>query len=71
MPLLPKGDYSVCVAVADGSQQDHVQHHWIHDVLLFRSESSSVCTGLVGVPMHSISLSTTTPSSDRAVGSAG
>jgi lipopolysaccharide transport system ATP-binding protein len=56
MPILPKGDYSLNVAVATGTQEDHVQQHWIHDALVFKSESSSVCTGLVGIPMHSIEL---------------
>ena len=56
MPLLPIGDYSMCVAVADGTQEMHVQHHWIHDALLFKSHSSSVCTGLVGIPMTKIVL---------------
>jgi lipopolysaccharide transport system ATP-binding protein len=57
MPILPVGDYSVTVALAEGSQHDHVQHHWIHDALLFKSHSSSVSTGLLGVPMSKIRLS--------------
>ena len=58
MPILPAGTYSVTVAVANGTQQDHVQHHWIHDALFFKSESSMVATGLVGIPMLRISLET-------------
>lgn len=54
MPILPVGDYSVTVALAEGTQEEHVQHHWIHDALFFKSHSSSVCTGLVGVPMEAI-----------------
>jgi lipopolysaccharide transport system ATP-binding protein len=57
MPILPIGDYSITVALAEGTQQDHVQHHWMHDALLLKSHSSSVCTGLVGVPMNNIRLS--------------
>ncbi len=57
MPILPAGDYSIAAAIATGTQEDHVQHHWIHDALLIRSVSSSVCTGLVGVPMQHINLS--------------
>jgi lipopolysaccharide transport system ATP-binding protein len=56
MPILPVGDYSIDVAIAEGTQQDHVQHHWLRDALLFRSHSSSVCTGLVGIPMRSIEM---------------
>ena len=42
MPVLPLGDYSITVALANGSQDEHVQNHWIHDALIFRSHSSSV-----------------------------
>ena len=56
IPILPAGEYSIAVAVAEGTQEKHVQHHWIHDALLFRSHSTSVCTGLVGIPMLDIQL---------------
>ena len=56
MPRLAKGEYSVSVAIADGTQQDHVQHHWIHDALHFKSESTSVAAGLIGIPMSNITL---------------
>lgn len=59
MPILPVGDYSLTVAIASGSQQEHIQHHWIHDALVFKSHSSSTCTGLIGIPMKHISMSTT------------
>ncbi len=51
MPRLPAGDFAVTVAVANGSQADHIQHQWIHDALTFKSVSTSVCGGLVGIPM--------------------
>lgn len=54
MPVLPAGDYFIAASVAQGTQQENVQFHWMHEALLFRSHSSSVCTGLVGVPMISI-----------------
>lgn len=57
MPILPKGDYSITVALAEGTQQDHIQHQWMHDALLLKSHSSSVSTGLIGVPMNNIRLS--------------
>lgn len=56
MPLLPAGDFSVTVAIANGTQDEHVQHHWIHDALTFKSEATSVATGLLGIPMEGISL---------------
>ena len=56
MPRLASGDYSVSAAIADGTQSDHVQHHWIHDALFFRSESTSIAAGMIGIPMTSIEL---------------
>jgi lipopolysaccharide transport system ATP-binding protein len=56
MPILRVGDYSVAVSLAEGTQDEHVQHHWIHDALVFKSVSSSVCTGLVGIPMLDITM---------------
>jgi len=56
MPLLPSGEYSITVAIASGTQDLHEQHHWIHDAVLFKSESSSVATGLIGIPMLDIKL---------------
>ncbi|MBC7621108.1 MAG: Wzt carbohydrate-binding domain-containing protein, partial [Candidatus Saccharibacteria bacterium] len=56
MPRLAPGDYSVLTAIADGTQQDHVQHHWIHDALIFKSISRSVAAGLIGIPMRRIEM---------------
>lgn len=56
MPRLATGDYTVTVAAADGTQEEHVQHHWIHDALHFKSESTSVSAGLIGIPMRRIQL---------------
>ena len=57
MPILPVGEYSITVTLAEGTQQDHVQHHWMHDAVLLKSHSSSVSTGLVGVQMRNIRMS--------------
>ena len=56
MPYLPAGEYSVNVAVANGTQDDHVQHHWLEDALVFRCEGGHVRQGLLGIPMHDIQL---------------
>lgn len=58
MPLLPSGEYSITVAIANGTQEIHEQHHWIHDAVLFKSESSSVASGLIGIPMLKVKLQT-------------
>jgi lipopolysaccharide transport system ATP-binding protein len=56
MPMLPSGDYSISPAVGSGSQEEHTQHHWIHDALIVRVHASSVCLGLIGIPMRKIEL---------------
>jgi lipopolysaccharide transport system ATP-binding protein len=56
MPYLPNGDYAVTAALADGTQSDHLQHHWVDEALMFRCESSHVASGLIGLPMHDIRL---------------
>jgi lipopolysaccharide transport system ATP-binding protein len=56
MPVMPPGDYMIAVAVAEGSQQEHVQHHWLHEAMALKVHSSHVCFGLIGVPMSDIKL---------------
>jgi lipopolysaccharide transport system ATP-binding protein len=56
LPLLPAGDYSFCVAIAEGTQESHVQHHWMNDALMIRVHANSGVHGLVGVPMKRIEL---------------
>jgi lipopolysaccharide transport system ATP-binding protein len=56
MPLLPVGDYSINVAIAEGDQGAHVQHQWIHDALIFKSHASSVTHSLIGIPMRDVAI---------------
>jgi lipopolysaccharide transport system ATP-binding protein len=56
MPRLPIGDYAISVAIADGNQNQHITHHWMHEAITFRSQRSSVGELLVGLPMLDITL---------------
>ncbi len=56
MPILPAGDYSITVAVSDGTQENHRVNDWIDDALIIRSESVNVASGLIGIPMRQITL---------------
>ena len=49
MPVLHPGDYAMSIALADGTQEEHVQHHWMHDALAFTSAPSEWCFGLIAV----------------------
>jgi lipopolysaccharide transport system ATP-binding protein len=42
--------------LAEGTQKEHIQHHWIHDAVVFRSHTSSVTQGLIGIPMRRIEI---------------
>jgi lipopolysaccharide transport system ATP-binding protein len=57
VPILAPGDYAIDVAIADGTQLDHIQHHWIHEAVVFRSVTNHVASGLLGLPMHEITMS--------------
>lgn len=56
MPILEAGDYSIAIAVASGTQSNHVQHDWKNDALMLKSTNTSCATGICGVPMHSIKI---------------
>ncbi|UUP18239.1 ABC transporter ATP-binding protein [Nitratireductor thuwali] len=61
MPYLPAGDYTIAAALAEGTQADHVQHHWVDEALIFRCEGSHLrygISGLIGIPMNDISIVT-------------
>ncbi len=51
LPVLQPGDYSLSVALADGTQEQHVQHHWIHDALAFTSAPTELTFGLFAVEL--------------------
>jgi len=56
LPYLPTGDYAVLASIAEGTQKDHIQHHWVDEALIFRVHTSHTQRGLIGVPMLDISL---------------
>lgn len=56
LPLLPSGDYSVSPAIASGTQEDHIQHHWLHDAMIVRVHAQTPCLGLIGVSMKKMRL---------------
>ncbi|MGA1868906.1 MAG: ABC transporter ATP-binding protein [bacterium] len=35
IPLLRNGKYSLSLAIASGTQENHIQHHWVHDAFCF------------------------------------
>ena len=55
MPTLQPGNYSIDCAVADGTQENHVQQQWLHDAVVFVSHSSYTFS-LFGAVMKKINL---------------
>ncbi|MVV48179.1 ABC transporter ATP-binding protein [Pseudomonas sp. PB120] len=55
-PALPDGDYTVSIAIADGTQQEHTQLQWIHDALIIKAQGISDVGGLIGLPMRAVEL---------------
>lgn len=56
LPYLRSGEYAINVGLAEGTNEDHVQHHWVDDALRFRVHAKTVARGLVGLPLRSIAL---------------
>ena len=48
MPILMEGQYTVAVAVAEGYGHDHVQHHYMHEVLIIDSVGDRLLHGFSG-----------------------
>ena len=49
MPILIRGEYSLNVAVAEGIGDDHVQHHWVNDVMILHSLKCRLVHGICGL----------------------
>jgi lipopolysaccharide transport system ATP-binding protein len=57
MPILPQGTYAITVAIATGTQQNHVVHEWLHEAIFVESHNGVAVSGLIGIPMHQIDIS--------------
>lgn len=60
LPILAIGDYSIVGAIANGTLQEHVQLHWMHDAVLFKVVASSIDGVIVGAPLDKIILTSKT-----------
>ena len=56
LPLLPNGDYGVLVAFAEGTQESHIQHHWLSNAVIITISSQKTRWGLVGLACDHVSL---------------
>jgi len=56
MPILPPGDYALTALLLVNEAGTFAVRDCLHDALIVKSESTSVSTGLVGVPMSNVAL---------------
>ena len=56
LPMLPNGEYSLTVSIAEGDPEIHTQHHWLHDAIRIRVASTKLRYGLVGIRFNKVSL---------------
>lgn len=54
LPNLASGQYSVTVACASGTLDHHIQHHWMHDALIFDVNSPYRNGVLIAVEMQEL-----------------
>jgi lipopolysaccharide transport system ATP-binding protein len=56
MPRLLTGEYFIAAGVAEGTQEQHVVQHWLHEALHFSATGGSMVAGLIGIPMLDVRL---------------
>lgn len=56
LPMLPNGEYSMTVSIADGDPFANTQHAWLHDAVLIRVASPKLRYGLVGIPFEQVTM---------------
>jgi lipopolysaccharide transport system ATP-binding protein len=56
MPRLISGEYFIAVGVAEGTQEQHVIQHWMHEALSFVAIGGNMAAGLIGIPMLDVRL---------------
>lgn len=67
MPYLATGDYALTVALAEGTQEEHVQHQWLHEALVLHVQASHVVNGLFGIPMERIDMTIVNDRDDAGI----
>lgn len=56
MPRLLNGDYFITAGLAEGTQEQHVIQHWLHEALRFVATGGTLSAGMIGIPMLDVRL---------------
>lgn len=46
VPRLRNGEYSLSAAIAEGTQETHIEHHWVHDALIVQVANKALKNSL-------------------------
>jgi lipopolysaccharide transport system ATP-binding protein len=66
LPFLRSGDYAVTAAIASGTFDSHVQHHWLHDAMVLKVHSPFRNGVMIAIPMSSIAMTVDRPNTPNA-----
>ncbi|MGQ2185370.1 ABC transporter ATP-binding protein [Bradyrhizobium barranii] len=61
LPNLSTGRYSITLALASGTPEEHVQHHWLHDAIFFDVHSPFRNGVMIAMEMAEMSLTQMVP----------
>lgn len=53
LPMLQNGQYVVMASLANGTTEEHVHHHYVHDAFIINVYSSQIRFGIVGIAFES------------------
>ncbi|MDP2962549.1 MAG: ABC transporter ATP-binding protein [Sulfurimicrobium sp.] len=67
LPALAPGDYIISVAIGEGTQDEPLIQHWIHDAIAFKSQAHNV-HGIFGLPISSACITPKNPSPRGPIG---
>lgn len=56
LPMLLNGKYFITISLADGDLTTNIQHHWLHDAIIFDVFSNKNRWGLFGVEFEHVEL---------------
>jgi hypothetical protein len=42
LPSLKNGTYTISPAIAEGTMENHIQHHWVHDAIVFQVNNKNI-----------------------------
>ncbi|MGH6889869.1 MAG: ABC transporter ATP-binding protein [Rhizomicrobium sp.] len=58
LPFLARGEYTLTLAITDGTQDSHVHIHWVEDAVALTARQGPVRRGIIGVPASDVHIET-------------